>query len=55
MLDGLDTHIQETRALSQGGSSSTRAPRGPDRLKLSGASPGADSNVAKIALGLTNN
>lgn len=38
-----------------GRESSTRAPRAPDRWELSGASPGADSNVAKIALGLTNN
>lgn len=50
------THIPETRAPRQGGRAAALGPRpASDRCELSGASPGADSNVAKIALGLTNN
>lgn len=55
MLDGLDTHIPETRAL---GRQLPGLGLGPSPLtdgSRAGASPGADSNVAKIALGLTNN
>jgi len=48
------THLRDMDPQS-GRESSTRSLQASDRWELSVASPGADSNVAKIALGLTNN